>query len=52
MELMRLAYKSRERRVVLNVRSLKSLPPALSSMEFSFKFRDSRVVFSFKAWER
>lgn len=34
------------------MRSLKSFAPALSSMEFSFRFMYSRVLLSFRAWER
>lgn len=45
-ELNKLAYRSITWIFVLNVKSLKNLAPALSSMEFSFKFKYYKVVLS------
>ena len=47
----RLASRSQTWRLVLKVRSLKNLAPALSSMELSLRLRNSRVVLSLRAWE-
>ena len=44
-----LASKSSIFRFVLKVKSLKNLAPALSSIEFSFKLKYSKVELSFKA---
>lgn len=45
----KLAYMSSIFKFVLKVKSLKNLAPALSSIEFSFKFRYYKLELSFKA---
>jgi len=45
-ELNKLAYRSIIWIFVLKVKSLKNLAPALSSMEFSFKFKCYKAVLS------
>lgn len=48
----KLAYKSKIFKFVLKVKSLNNLAPALSSIEFSFKFKYYKVELSFKAWAK
>lgn len=51
-ELIKFASKSRTWRFVLKVKSLKNFAPALSSIEFSFKLKFYKVVFSFIACDK
>lgn len=48
----KLAYKSSTSKQVLKVRSLNSLAPALSSIEFSFKLKFWTAVFNFRDCDR
>ena len=45
----KLASKSNIFKFVLKVKSFKNFAPALSSIEFNFRFRYSKFEFSFRA---